>query len=135
MTDEPTGDRGSDGQSSDDEESSWAERLLVAVSAGFTLLLLSYVVWQSMMIPVTAEPTATITETESLSSGDLKVTVELRNAQYVGLVMATVEVDCATPPPEITFEHVPADDRRTGFVVCPSGTQQPNVTVSTWTEA
>jgi hypothetical protein len=41
-----------------------------------------------------------------------KVTVIFRNAQGVGLTTATAEVDCDTPPPELTFEHVPADDRR-----------------------
>jgi len=64
-----------------------------------------------------------------------KVTVIFRNAQGVGLTTATAEVDCDTPPPELTFEHVPVDDRRTGYVICPPGTENPTVTVSTWIEA
>lgn len=111
------------------------ERILVAASVIFTVVLFSFVLWQAATTPTTAEPTATVTGTETLPSGDVKVSVSFRNAQDIGLVIATVEVDCDTPPPELTFEHVPADDRRAGYVICPPGTTNPTATVSTWTEA
>lgn len=131
---------GTDGRSDQapntgDTESMWAERLLMAASVVFTVMLFSFVLWQASTTPATAEPTATVTETETLSGGDVKVTISFQNAQDVGLIMATAEVDCDTPPPELTFEHVPADDRRTGYVICPPETTDPIVTVSTWTEA
>lgn len=51
------------------------------------------------------------------------------------LPLATVEVACVRPPAEVTFEHVPADDRRAGYVTCPAGTTAPEATVASWTEA
>lgn len=118
-----------------DEGSTWIERLLMAASVAFTIVLFSFVIWQASTTPATAEPTANVTGTETLPGGDVRGTVAFRNAQDVGLVMSTVEVDCDTPPPELTFEHVPADDRRTGYVICPPDTGNPTATVSTWTEA
>lgn len=138
MNDERAGERGRGQRMPDDGEdksASPAERLLMVVSSVFTVALFAFVLWQASTTPVMAEPTATIIGTETLPGGDLKVTVDFRNEQDVGLVMATVEVDCDTPPPELTFEHVPADDRRTGYVICPPGTENPTATVSTWTEA
>lgn len=107
----------------------------MVASAGFTLLLFTYLLWQAVTTGGAADPMATVIGTEPLPSGDVKVNVALRNAQDVGLVMATVEVDCDTPPSELTFEHVPADDRRTGHVICPPGTENPTASVSTWIEA
>lgn len=107
----------------------------MAASVVFTVLLFAFVLWQASTTAAVAEPAATVTETEPLPGGDVKVTVSFRNAQDIGLVAATVEVDCDAPPPEITFEHVPAGDRRTGHVVCPSGTENPTASVSTWIEA
>ncbi|QLG62557.1 hypothetical protein [Halorarum salinum] len=126
-------DRAGDG--GNDEGGTWGERLLVATSVVFTVVLLSFVIWQASTTPAMAEPTASVTGTETLPGGDVKVTVRFRNAQDVGLVIATVEVDCDAPPPELTFEHVPADDRRTGHVICPPGSGDSTATVSTWVEA
>lgn len=118
-----------------DEGSSLAERVFMAMSVIFTVALFSFVIWQASTTPTMVEPSATVTDTEQLPGGEVKVTVSFRNPQDVGLVMATVEVDCDTPPPELTFELVPADDQRTGHVICPPGTTDPTATVSTWTEA
>lgn len=123
------------GDPGDDEGTSPGERLLMAVSVAFTLLLFAFALWQGVTTPTAAEPTASVAGTETLPDGDVRVAVVLRNAQDTGLVLATVEVDCGTPPPELTFEHVPADDVRTGHVRCPPGTEAPNATVSAWTEA
>lgn len=117
------------------EGSTWAERFLMVMSVIFTVALLSFVLWQALTTTATPIPTASVTATETLPGGDVQVSVVFRNPQSVGLVMATVEVDCDTPPPELTFEHVPADGRRTGTVICPPGTTNPTATVSTWTEA
>lgn len=137
MSDRSNGADSRSDQPSDDEGegSAWAERLLMAASVVFTVLLFAFVLWQASTTAAVAEPAATVTETEPLPGGDVKVTVSFRNAQDIGLVAATVEVDCDAPPPEITFEHVPAGDRRTGQVVCPSGTENPTASVSTWIEA
>lgn len=126
-------DGSSDGGS--DEDASWVERFLMATSAAFTVALFAFVVWQAATTPAGGVPTAQLADTDTLPNDDVLVTVTFRNQQDVGLVVATVEVDCDTPPPELTFEHVPADDRRTGHVVCPPGTENPTVTVSTWIEA
>ena len=132
---------GSRGQSdrredeSDDEGPSLADRLIVVTSTVFTLLLFAYVIWQGATTPIDASPTATVVGTDTLQDGSVEVTVEFENPQDIGLVSATVEVDCGTPPPELTFDHVPADDRRTGYVICPSGTENPSASVTSWTEA
>ena len=52
-----------------------------------------------------------------------------------GLASATVEVDCERPPPDLTFENVPADGRERGTLVCPAGTTDPNASVSSWEPA
>lgn len=129
---------GRDARSADgggDEGASWAERLLMAISVAFTLALFAFVIWQGATTPTAGEPTAQVAGTETLPSGDVRVAVTVRNPQDVGLIRATVEVDCDTPPPELQFEHLPAEDRRTGHVICPPGTENPTATVSTWVEA
>lgn len=118
-----------------DDGTAWAERILIGVSTAMTILLIAFVIWQGMTVPETAEPTTRVSDTATLPNGDVKVTVTLRNSQDVGLVMATVEVDCDAPPPELTFEHVPANDRQTGYVICPPATAEPTAVVSSWTEA
>lgn len=138
MSDRSSDDSGESGQRSDgggDRRETRVERLVMAVSVVFTLLLFAYVSWQAVTTPSAAEPSAAVTGTEQLTTGQVAVTVTLRNEQDIGLVSATVVVDCGTPPPEITFEHVPTAGRRIGTVVCPAGTTAPNATVSAWIEA
>ncbi|WP_254546558.1 hypothetical protein [Halomarina pelagica] len=50
----------------------------------------------------------------------------------VGLVSVTVEANCTPPPTELTFQHVSTDSRRVGRSVCPPGTTDPGVSVSSW---
>lgn len=126
--------RGGDRASGRDESPSWAERLLMAISGVFTVLLFGYVVWQGATTPASAVPSASVVGTEPAPEGVL-VTVVLENPQDVGLVTAVVEVDCGDPPPSLTFEHVPADGRRTGYVVCPPEEASPTARLSSWTEA
>lgn len=138
MSDASGGETGRDERSADggdDAGASWAERLLMVISVAFTLALFAFVIWQGATTPAAGEPTAQVTGTETLPSGDVKVAVDFRNPKDVGLIRATVEVDCDTPPSELQFEHVPAEDRRTGHVICPPGTENPSATVSTWIEA
>lgn len=138
MSDDPGGTDGSTGRAGRGEnadDSSWIERALMAVSGIFTMILLLFVLWQALTTPASVDPMAAVTATETLANGDVRVTVTFRNEQNGGLTMALVEVDCDTPPPALTFEHVPADDRRTGYVICPPGTTNPTASVSAWTEA
>lgn len=63
----------------------------------FTVTLFAFVIWHGATTPAAAEPTATVTGTKTLPGGDVKVTVQVRTVQKIGLVKATVEVDCDTP--------------------------------------
>lgn len=138
MTDGPAEREGRPDRSSPegaDERSSWAEHLLMVASAVFTVLLFAYVIWQGATTPVGAAPTATVVGTERFAGDEVKVTVAVQNPQDVGLVMVTVRVGCDAQSPELVFEHVPADDRRRGYAICPRETENPTATVSTWTEA
>jgi hypothetical protein len=74
----------------------------------------------------------TVVGTEPLPNGSVAVTVELRNPMDVGLVTATVESDCTSPPAEVQFSYVPASTRRTGTLVCPAGTTDPSVSMANW---
>jgi len=49
-----------------------------------------------------------------------------------GLITATVEANCTDPPAELTFQNVPARSTREGTIVCPPGTRDPAVSVTTW---
>ncbi|MFC6732979.1 MULTISPECIES: hypothetical protein [unclassified Haladaptatus] len=110
------------------------ERVLIVVSTAFTIALFVFVVWQGVATPTFAAPTAAVGNVTPLPNGDLRVAVILENQQNVGLSSVTVAVECDTPPPELTFENVPADDRRLGYVVCPAGTKNATATVSSWIE-
>lgn len=119
---------------SDDDGPSGAEKAVMAISVGFTLALFAFVVWQAMTTPTGVPPQASVIGTQSMSDGSVTVSVRLDNPSDVGLQMATVEVDCTSPPPEIQFQNVPADDYQIGYVNCPSGTSNPNASVSWWIE-
>lgn len=110
------------------------ERVVTVASLGVTLALVGVVVWQSVTTPAGVRPEVRVVGVEPTPDGSVDVTVELVNAGSVGLATVAVEVDCATPPPELAFEHVPASGRRRGTVVCPPGTTDPNATVAVWRE-
>ena len=108
----------------------------MAVSALFTIALLAYAGWQVVATPVAAPaPQVQVVETETLSDGRVATTVELRNPTNQGLIVATVEAQCASPPPSVQFSYVPADSTRKGTLVCPAGTESPSVSVTNWIEA
>ena len=128
-------DRGgaaSSGRRGDPDEVSTAETLVMVLSVAFTLALFGVAVWYALTGPAAPAPTVHVVGSQPAPDGGVAYAVELRNPGDVGLVSATVEAGCTDPPPEIVFENVPADGRRTGTVVCPAGTSDPAVTVSTW---
>lgn len=140
------GEGGDDGGRSDDGRSesaegnerdgrgqgqSTAEKVLTGVSVAFTVLLFAYVAWQAVQQPDGTHPQVEIVGTDELQNGSVLVRVELTNPSDQGLVSATVEASCGRPPPDVTFEHVPAGGRDRGVLVCPPGTR-PSVSVSAW---
>lgn len=126
------GDGGRQGSRQQQQEVTTAEKVVIAASVGFTLLLFAYAGWQ-MATPAPADvPQASVVGTDAYENGSVAVTVELRNPTDVGLVTATVELSCDSPPPEVQFSFVPASSTRTGTLVCPAGTMDPSVTVSSW---
>lgn len=134
-------DSRNDGENSDDrarsksDEPSTAEKAVMAISVAFTVLLFGYVIWQAAVTPSTGSPEANVVGVSTMEDGSVRVNVELINERDLGLITATVEVDCASPPPEIAFQNVPADSRSTGYVTCPPGTSNPSASVSAWIEA
>ena len=119
-------------QSGQQRQASTIEKVVIAVSVTFTVLLFAYAGWQIVTTPQATTPEATVVGTERLDSGDVAVTVRLRNPRDVGLVTATVESDCASPPAEVQLSYVPASTTRTATLVCPPGTTDPTVSVANW---
>ena len=116
-----------------DDGPSTAELAVMAVSVAVTLLLFGYVAWHAVTTPAAPQPEATVTGTETTDDGRVVVTVQVRNAGGTGLESVTVSADCANE--SIAFEHVPTADTRSGKVVCPEGTEDPEATVVSWIEA
>jgi hypothetical protein len=117
-----------------EQERSTAETVVAAFSVVFTLVLLGFVAWHAWTVPAAENPQARVTATSPHPGGGVEATVELRNDQDVGVVSATVEVSCGSPPPEVTFTNVPAGGRTTATVVCPLGTANPTASVQSWQE-
>lgn len=113
---------------------STVERAVSVASVAVTLALLGFVAWQAWTVPAAENPEARVVDTATLPNGGVEVTVEFVNDQDVGVVSATVELSCGSPPAEVTFEHVPAGGRATAHVVCPPGSSDPAATVRTWQE-
>lgn len=105
----------------------------MVVSVAVTVLLFGYVAWQAATVPADGVPEATVTGVETTGDGRVAVEVELTNAGRTGLESVSVGVDCAEE--EIDFQHVPANGRRSGVVVCPAGTEEPSAEVNSWIEA
>lgn len=119
-----------DGGGSD--EVSTTEKVIMVASAAFTLALFGVATWYALTGPGVVDPTVQVAGSHAGPGGDVVFTVRLVNSGDVGLVSATVEAGCTEPPAEIVFENVPAAGRRTGTVVCPAGTDDPSVSVSSW---
>lgn len=134
--DDREGDGGHNGGGeSSDEGPSAVEKVVMAISVGFTIALFTFVLWQALTTPTAVDPTASIVDAQPMSSGDVRVTVRFTNPGDVGVEMAIVEVDCTTPPTDVEFQHVPAEDYQVGQVACPPGTTEPNASVGWWIEA
>lgn len=115
-----------------DDEPSAAEWAVATVSVAVTLLLFGYVAYHAATVPPGATPGATIEGTETTADGRVLVTVEVHNVGSTGLESVTVSADCTTA--SLTFEHLPADARRSGTLVCPAGTEGPTASVLAWIE-
>lgn len=111
------------------------ETLVVAASTLFTVALFGYVLWQATLGTSAVAPEAHVVGTAPLPDGDVRVEVAVLNDRDVGIAAVTVAVHCTSPPARMTFEHVPVDGRRVGFVVCPPGSGTPEVTVTGWIDA
>lgn len=114
---------------------STVEKGVMVISTAFTLALFAFVIWQAVMATPGVAPQASVVDTQSMADGGVAVTVRLRNPSDVGLQMAVVEVDCASPPPAVQFQNVPAADYEVATVKCPRGTSNPDASVSWWIEA
>lgn len=128
-------DGGSDGdsQSEQRQETSTLQTVVILVSVGLTVLLFAYAGWQMVVAPGTAvPPQVAIEETRSMANDSVAVDVRLRNPNSVGLVTATVQSDCSSPPPTVQFSYVPASSTRTGTLVCPPGTTNASVSMANW---
>lgn len=117
------------------QEPSTAEKVVTAISVAFTVLVFSYAVWHAVEPPDGTHPEVEVVGTERADNGSVLVHVLFKGSGDRGLASATVETDCTQPPPELTFEHVPADGRERGTLVCPPGTTDPSVSVSSWEPA
>lgn len=109
-----------------------AEKVVMVLSIGITIFLFAYAGWQITTPPQAEIPKATVVETKPLGNDSVAVTVELRNPRDVGLITATVESSCTSPPTQVEFSFVPASSTRTGTIVCPPGTTDPSASLSSW---
>lgn len=114
------------------QRASRVEKGIIVISIILTLLLFSYAGWQIATPPQIEVPQSSVVGTEPLADGTVAVTVELQNPSDVGLISATIESNCTSPPPDIQFSYVPAASTRTGTIVCPPGTTDPSVSLSNW---
>lgn len=126
------GEGGQQGQGEGGQQPSTAEKVLTGISVVVTLLLFGYVAWHAVQSPSGAQPQVEVVDTERLANESVLVHVEFANAGDQGLLSATAEVTCAQPPPDVTFENVPAGGVKQATLVCPPGTANPDVDVSAW---
>ncbi|WP_459194247.1 hypothetical protein [Halosimplex sp. J119] len=110
-----------------------AELAVVTVSVAVTLGLFGYVGWHAVTTPSDVPPEVSVTGTETMDDGRVRVAVELYNPAATGLDTVTVGADCADAP--ITFRHVPTAARLSGTFVCPAGVDDPSVAVENWVES
>lgn len=111
---------------------SWLRLTFAAFGVLLTVAFVSFALWQALAAPSVSAPEATVVGTQTAENGDVLTTVQLRNPTDRGMASVTVESGCTDPPTELTFENVPPGGRRMGTMVCPPGTVNPTVAVSTW---
>lgn len=109
-----------------------AEKVVMVVSALFTVAVFAFAAWQGVTGPAATHPTASIANETTTADGAVLYEVQLRNPTDTGFVSVTVVVSCGDPPPQITFENVPAQGTRTGTVSCPTASEDPAVDVLSW---
>jgi hypothetical protein len=115
------------------------ERAITGASVLLVTLLLGYLLWQAVVTPEEAKPTATIESVEPVSGdgggGDaIRATVALRNEGGTGLTSVAVTIRCGGSERTLEFSRVPAQGQRTGTVVCPPNSE-PRATVTAWVTA
>lgn len=110
------------------------ERAVTAVSIVVTLLLFAAVLWQAAVAPTNQAPTATVVETAPAQDGGVRVSIVVANPSVAGFESVSVSVNCTDPPVELVYEHLPAGDRRTKQVRCPSWNRSTTVSVTSWTK-
>lgn len=113
---------------------STAEKVVMALSVAFTLALFGFALWHAVAGPGAVPPAAEVVGSQPAADGGVIYSVQLQNRGDVGLVSATVSVECTDPPTELEFDNVPAQGHRSGSVRCPPGTSDPTVTVSDWVQ-
>ena len=133
--DASNGNGNSDGSTSAGDAPGVAEKALMVVGFLLTLASLLYVGWHVVAVPASPAPDATVVGTKTQPDGDVVVEVKLRVPENEGLETATVSSQCASPPPTVEFSMLPSDSTWTGTLVCPPGTTDPSVSVSSWSEA
>lgn len=111
------------------------EKALMVVGGVLTFLVLGYLVWYAVTVEPSGPPRATVVGTEELSDGRVAVHVVLHVPEGSGLVSATVSSECTSPPATTSFSNLPADTTWSGTLLCPAGTTDPTVSVSSWVEA
>lgn len=109
-----------------------AEMAVIALSVAITVLLFAYAGWQMVTPPEGGTPEVSVVGTETMPNGNVAVTVRLRNPRDVGLITATVESSCSSPPTRVEMSFIPASSTRTATLVCPPGTTDPGVSVVNW---
>lgn len=122
-----------DDSGSDSSDTSPYEKGVTALSVIVTLLIFSTVVWQAVNSPDDQGPTVEVVETALYGNDSVSVTVVVTNPSSTGLEAVSVSVDCTDPPIELTYQHLPAGDRRSKYAVCPNWNQSTNVSIESWT--
>lgn len=116
-----------------DESLSTAEKVLMGVSALFTVALFLYVFWQILFVPA-GTVDVTVEQVEQTPRGDV-VTVQVNNNENVGLLFATVTVTCNETTRELDLDHIPASGIERGHVTCPqnsTNTAPPTAVLTSW---
>lgn len=108
-----------------------AEKVVMGASVAFTVSLFAFAVWNAIVGASTAAPTVEVTDTETVEDG-VRYTVAVRNTGDVGFVSVTVSAGCTEPPTDVVVEDVPGGGRSVATVVCPPGTTDPDLSVSSW---
>lgn len=123
----------------DTEQSSHSERrarrfeqVVVATSVILTVALLGYATWQMFTIPTAATPQVSVEDTQTQPDGSVRVTIALSNPQDRGLEQVTVKTTCQNKSVLVQFSYVSAGSTQTAYVMCPPGTDNPEVSLSSW---